>query len=91
MATCGLCSYVGGTCGSTLHNPANVECVPLRLCDKTIQAHLGSLNVRDGSLVSESQLILARAGTCVQNGPFAYNRLYAHVISKYLTILSRNI
>ena len=62
MATCGYCTFVGGSCGSTFQNPYNVQCVPLGDCQKEVKAHIKSLNVRDRSIKTESQLLLARAG-----------------------------
>ncbi len=66
MASCGLFAYTGTACGGSLNNPDYVECVPLRTCEKAIQAHLRTLNVWDKSLETESQLILSRAGTCTR-------------------------
>ena len=62
MATCGYSSYVGGPCGSSSQNLTNVQCVLLGNCEKEVKVHLKSLKVRDASLNSESQLLLARAG-----------------------------
>ncbi|CAH3018743.1 unnamed protein product [Porites evermanni] len=62
MATCGYSTYVGGSCGSSFQNPSNVQCVPLGDCQKEVKAHIKSLNVRDRSIKTESQLLLARAG-----------------------------
>jgi hypothetical protein len=66
MASCGLSKLVGGSCGSSADNPANVECVVLGTCDKEIQGHLFSYRVYgDPDLDSEVKLILARAGKVV--------------------------
>ena len=54
-----------GTCGSSVDNLANVKSVVLAKCTKAIQGHLRPYNVRDATLVSESKLLLARAGVCV--------------------------
>ena len=62
MATCGYSTYVGGSCGSSAVNPAVVQCVPLSSCGKDIKVHLKALDVRDATLQTEAQLLLARAG-----------------------------
>ena len=62
MATCGYSTFVGGTCGSSVANPAVVKCIALESCVKDIKAHLKSYDVRDASLQNEAQLLLARAG-----------------------------
>ena len=62
MATCGYSSYVGGSCGPSPVNPDNVQCVPVGSCCRDIKAHLKALDVRDASLKTEAQLLLARAG-----------------------------
>jgi len=62
VAACGCSSCVGGSCGLSSQNPTNVQCVPLGNCQKEVKVHLKSLNIRDGSLKTESQLLLARAG-----------------------------
>ena len=41
----------------------NVQCAPLGNGQKEVKVHLKSLNVRNGSFRTESQLLLARAGT----------------------------
>ena len=40
----------------------NGQCVPLGNCQIGVKVHLKSLNVRKGSLSTESKLLLARAG-----------------------------
>ena len=65
MATCSYSTYVGGQCGPSSQNPSDVQCVPLGNCQKEIKVHLKSLNVRDGSLKTEFQLLLARAGIVI--------------------------
>ena len=64
MATCSYSQIVGGTCGPSVSNPANVQCVLIEECDKDIRGHLKAINVRDSSL-NEVKLLLARAGRCV--------------------------
>ena len=65
MASCEYGQIAGGTCTSSLDNPANVKILLLAKCTKATQGHLRPYNVRDATLVSESKLLLARAGICV--------------------------
>ena len=65
MASCQYGQIAGGTCGSSVDNPANVKSVVLAKCTKALQGHLRPYNVRYATLVSESKLLLARAGMCV--------------------------
>ena len=62
MASCGYSEFVGGTCGPSSDNPANVQCVTIAKCDKYTKAHLRSYKVSDSSLDTEARLLLARAG-----------------------------
>ena len=63
MASCGFATLVGGSCGSSADNPANVQCVVVGSCAKSIQGHLRNFRVfGDSALDCESKLILARAG-----------------------------
>ena len=64
MASCYYSQFVGGVCGPSITNPANVQCILIGQCDKDIQGHLKTLQVRDSSLNSEAILLLARAGKC---------------------------
>ena len=81
MASCQYGQNAGGTCGSSVDNPANVKSVVLAKCTKALQGHLRPYNVRDATLVSESKLLLARAGSlCVLyiykiyvKAPFTFN------------------
>ena len=52
----------GGTCGSSVDNPANVKSIILAKCKKAIQAHLHSCSIQDTSLDSEPKPLWARAG-----------------------------
>ena len=71
MASCGFATLVGGSCGSSADNPANVQCVAVGSCTKSIQGHLRNVRVfGDSALDCESKLMLARAGkrvhiTCI--------------------------
>ena len=65
MASCEYGQIAGGTCDPSVDNPANVKSVVLAKCTKAIQGHLRAYNDRDASLISESKLLLARAGMCV--------------------------
>ena len=62
MASCGYSEFVGGICGPSSDNPADVQCVTIGKCNKNIKAHLKSYKVWDSSLDTEARLLLARAG-----------------------------
>ena len=56
-----FCTLVGGSCGSSADNPANVECVVVGSCAKSTQGHLRNFCVfEDSALDGESKLLLAR-------------------------------
>ena len=65
-ATVAFCNYstlVGGNCGPSSENPANVECITISQCTKEVNGHLKFCKVSDDVGVdSESKLLLARAG-----------------------------
>ena len=42
MASCGFAEVVGGACGSSDDNPANIQCVAVGSCTTNIQGHLGA-------------------------------------------------
>ena len=64
MTSCDFSTLVGGACGSSVGNPAKVECVTLSTCKRAVRLHLKSLNVSCvREIDSEPNLILARAGT----------------------------
>ena len=71
MASCGFTTLVGGSCGSSADNPANVQCVAVGSCTKSIQGHLRNFRVFGGSALDcESKLMISRAGkrvhiTCI--------------------------
>ena len=59
MASCGFATLVGGSCGSSADNPANVQCVAVGSCTKSIQGHLRNFRVfGDSALDCESKLML---------------------------------
>ena len=63
MASCAFATLVGGACGSSADNPANVKCVVVESCKKDIQGHLRACRVLGDSVLDcEAKLILARAG-----------------------------
>ena len=63
MAFCKYSTLVGGNCGPSSENPANVECITIGQCTKDISGHLTFCKVSDdGGVDSESKLLLARAG-----------------------------
>ena len=57
MASCGFAQLVGGACGSSADNPANMKCVAVGIYKTYIQGHLG-----DSLLDCEAKLFLAPAG-----------------------------
>ena len=62
MATCDCSAFVGGPCGCSNSNPANVTCVPIAQCGKDIKSHLKFFACFDSTLKTEADLLLARAG-----------------------------
>ena len=62
MATCSYSEFVGGCCGPSSGNPANIQCVALGKCTKDVRGHLKSFKVRDSCVNTEASLLLARAG-----------------------------
>lgn len=63
MALCKYSTFVGGTCGASSENPANVECVTIGQCRRELHGHLKLLKISDDPEVdSESKLLLMRAG-----------------------------
>ena len=62
-AVCKYSTLVGGVCGSSSENPANVECVTIAQCTKEVQGHLAFCRISDNAGAdSESKLLLSRAG-----------------------------
>ena len=57
MVKCGFSRFVDGTCGQ---NIASSVCISLSQCARDIKPHLKGCHVRDASLKSEIQLLLAR-------------------------------
>ena len=63
MASCGYSCFVGGACGPSSFNPANVQCVSIGNCKKDVRSHLVYCKISDDSGVdSETKLLLTRAG-----------------------------
>lgn len=63
MALCKYSTFVGGTCGASSENPANVECVTIGQCRRELHGHLKLLKISDDPEVdNESKLLLMRAG-----------------------------
>ena len=64
MASCGYAALVGGHCGCSVGNPANLQCVTIAHCNKDIQGHLRSFGAGlvDSSIKNEAELLLSRAG-----------------------------
>ena len=63
MAFCKYSTLVGGNCGASSENLANVECITIGECTKEVNGHLTFCKVSDdGGVDSESKLLLARAG-----------------------------
>ena len=62
-AVCKYSALVGGVCGSSSENPANVECVTIAQCTKDVQGHLTYCRLSDhAGADNKSKLLLARAG-----------------------------
>ena len=76
MASCGYAKLVGGICGSSADNPANVHVVQLGSCNRNTKAHQKSYDVRDSTLDSEVKLLLARAGRLQQFRVIAFELYY---------------
>ena len=56
-----FCTLVGGLCGSSAENPANVQCVVVGSCEKSTQGHLREFSVFEDSVLDcESKLLLVR-------------------------------
>lgn len=62
MASCTYSNLVGGPCGPSTTNPANVECIAIGDCTKDIVSHLGYCKISDDCVDSEANLLLTRAG-----------------------------
>lgn len=62
MAACEYGQIVGGACGPSVDNPANVRSIVLTNCNRAIHGHLRAYDVRDATLDSEAKLLLARTG-----------------------------
>ena len=63
MASCGYSKLVGGICGPSAFNQADVECVAIGQCRKDVYNHLVYCKISDDFGVdSESKLLLTRAG-----------------------------
>ena len=63
MASCGYSCFVGGYCGPSSFNLANVQCVSIGDCKKDVRSHLVYCKISDNSGVDiETKLLLARAG-----------------------------
>lgn len=59
MASCGFATLVGGSCGSSADNPANVQCVVVESCAKSTQGHLRSfLHLETPETVNRSSCFL---------------------------------
>ena len=67
MAFCKYSTLVGGNCGASSENPANVECITISQCTQEVNGHLTFCKVSDdGGMDSESKLLLGRAGRVFQ-------------------------
>ena len=62
MATCEYSSYMLEAHAELTLKTLQMRSVPLGKGQKEVKVHLKSLNVRNGSFRTESQLLLARAG-----------------------------
>ena len=60
--SCSFASYSNSACNVSARFPGKNEFFPLSTCSKDIKSHLRQLKVAQTSVVSEKDLILARAG-----------------------------
>ena len=81
MATCSHFQIIVGMCGPSVTNPAHVQCVLIRKCDKDIRGDLKAIGVSDSSL-DEARLLLARADQCIRNSIFSLDRKYCERLSR---------
>ena len=61
MASCSYSQIVGGQCGVSISNPANVQCVLIGNCGKDTRGHLKATQLRDPTL-DGAMLLLDTAG-----------------------------
>ena len=66
MVKCGFSSFAGGECSSSADYAKEKCCVFIENCQRDVRGHLKSINVRDATIKTEGQLILARAGIKVE-------------------------
>lgn len=62
MASCTYANLVGGVCGPSISNPANVECVAIGNCEKDVYSQLVNCKISDDCVDRESNLLLSQAG-----------------------------
>ena len=84
MASCYYSQFVGGVCGPSITNPANVQCISIGQCNKDIHGHLNTLQVRDSSFNSEAILLLARAGKRSLYLDWRLHEKIGHLLDKIL-------
>ena len=81
MALCKYSTFVGGTCGASSENPANVECVTIGQCTRELHGHLKLLKIsHDPGVDSESKLVLMRAGMVHETNTL--NSMYFYALKK---------
>jgi hypothetical protein len=67
MANCSYSRFVSGHCGSSRDYPEDLSCLTIEKCQRDIKGHLKLLEVRDATLNTEAQLLLALAGMKKRN------------------------
>ncbi|KAL9954429.1 hypothetical protein ACROYT_G041966 [Oculina patagonica] len=83
MASCGYACFVGGACGPSSFNPANVACVAISDCRKDVRSHLVYCKISDDSGVdNEAKLLLTRAAICRQCREYLINIMSRVTVSE---------
>lgn len=62
--------HTPSTCGSSVTDPLDVQCVTLEKCNEDVYSHLKFLKVGPDTICDEKTLLLARAGTVLVIGFF---------------------
>jgi len=86
MANCGFEKIVGNLCGT--YYPEDSECVSIQSCQKEVNSHLGLLHaMAETVLISEKQLIFARAGK-LQHDTFNFSAALDHFPARISCIMN---
>ena len=77
--------HTPSTCGSSVTDPLDVQCVTLEKCNEDVYSHLKFLKVGPDTICDEKTLLLARAGTVLVIGffnnhfTFTFLKLFASI------------